>query len=306
MLALTAAVLRWVLNNALVLAAVRLDDPASRIRDLLGGRDGLYNDVAECCVGVLVALCAAVSPLMLIVALPCGTLLQRSSRHSQLIQASRTDPKTGLLSAATWQHEAAVQVARAIRARAPLAVAMIDIDHFKRVNDTYGHLAGDAVLAEVARVLSAGLRGYDLAGRFGGEEFTLLLPDADEAEALRIAERLRASLGEIPVRAGEAPRITVSIGVAAIVGGIADLTDLLAAADTALYRARTPAATPCSWPASRRPARNGRGDRAVTAMAGAPGPACTGCVPGEPPKPPDTRSLTRAASSPPTRTAPCR
>ncbi|HEY2442992.1 MAG TPA: GGDEF domain-containing protein [Streptosporangiaceae bacterium] len=244
LLAIAVGCLRWTLNSALVLAAVKLDDPSARIRDLLGGNDGLYNDIAEGSVGVLVALSAAVSPLMLIVALPCGTLLQRSARHSQLVQASRTDAKTGLLSAVTWQREAAVQVARSIRTRTPLSVAMVDIDHFKAVNDTYGHLAGDGVLQAVARILTAGMREYDLAGRFGGEEFTLLLPHADAAEAIRIAERLRVALAAIPIPApadpppGDPPHITVSIGVASIVEGVTDLTDLLAAADTALYRAK--------------------------------------------------------------------
>ncbi|HEY3734804.1 MAG TPA: GGDEF domain-containing protein [Streptosporangiaceae bacterium] len=244
LLAIAVGCLRWTLNSALVLTAVRLAEPSARIRDLLGGNDGLYNDIAEGCVGVLVALSAAVSPLMLIVALPCGTLLQRSARHSQLVQASRTDAKTGLLSAVTWQREAAVQVARSIRTRTPLSVAMVDIDHFKAVNDTYGHLAGDGVLQAVARILTAGMREYDLAGRFGGEEFTLLLPHADAAEAIRIAERLRVALAAIPILAAaeqppdDPPHITVSIGVASIVEGVTDLTDLLAAADTALYRAK--------------------------------------------------------------------
>jgi diguanylate cyclase (GGDEF)-like protein len=238
-----AAALRWVINNVLVLAAVRLDDPTTSVRDMLGGTDGIWNDIAEGCVGVVVAGAAIFSPAMLIVALPCGTLLQRSSRHSQLLQASRTDPKTGLLSAVTWQREADVQVARAVRTRTPLAVAMIDIDHFKRVNDTWGHLTGDGVLLDVAKTLTAAMRDYDLAGRFGGEEFTVLLPHADEAEALRIAERLRARLATVALpsdnpSSSDTPHITVSIGVAALSQGITDLTELLTAADSALYRAK--------------------------------------------------------------------
>lgn len=243
LLAAGCAALRWLVNTALVVTAVKLDDPAARVRDMLGGREGLYNDAAEACVGVLVALSATVTPLMLLVALPCGTLLQRSASHAQLLHASRTDAKTGLLSAMTWQREAAVEVARATRTRTPLSVAMVDIDHFKRVNDTYGHLAGDAVLAGVAAALTAGMRDYDLVGRFGGEEFSLLLPHADAAEALQIAERLRGILGQIQIPAGpspgdDPPHITVSIGLAALTEGVSDLTDLLAAADTALYRAK--------------------------------------------------------------------
>jgi diguanylate cyclase (GGDEF)-like protein len=214
-----------------------------RAGQVLGGQEGLYNDAAEGCVGVLVAAAVTVTPLLLAVALPCGMLLNRSARHAQLVHASRTDAKTGLLTASAWQREAAVQVTRARRTHTPIAVAMVDIDHFKAVNDTYGHLAGDAVLAAVAAALSGGMREYDLAGRFGGEEFTLLMPHADATEALRIAERLRAILACIPVPAStppgqDPPRITASLGVAVLGPGLTDLTDLLAAADTALYRAK--------------------------------------------------------------------
>ena len=180
---------------------------------------------------------------LLAVALPCGTLLHRSARHAQLVHASRTDPKTGLLSASAWQREASVHVTRAHRTRTPLALVMADIDHFKAVNDTYGHLAGDAVLAAVAAALAGGMRDYDLAGRFGGEEFTILLPHADTAEALAIAERMRHILAQIPLPATtppghSPPTITASLGVAVLGPGMTDLTDLIAAADTALYRAK--------------------------------------------------------------------
>jgi len=242
-LAVACAVLRFALNSALIGTVIKLGDPSVRWRAVLADPDGLYNDLAELCVGVLVALSVAVSPVMLIVALPCATLLQRSASHAQLLHASRTDPKTGLLTASTWQREADIQITRATRTHTPLAAAMIDIDHFKVVNDTYGHLAGDAVLAGVAAALTGGMREYDLAGRFGGEEFCLLLPHADAEEAVRIAERLRVILSHIRIPANAVPgenppTITVSIGVAVLTRGINDLTDLLAAADAALYRAK--------------------------------------------------------------------
>jgi diguanylate cyclase (GGDEF)-like protein len=241
-LAVGCGFIRFVINNALMVTAVKLDDPAARLREMLGGREGMYNDAAELCMGALVAFAAGVAPVILVVALPCGILLQRSASHAQLVLASRTDAKTGLLSAVAWQREAAIQVTRAVRTKIPVAVAMVDIDHFKRVNDTYGHLAGDAVLAGVAAALNGGLREYDLAGRFGGEEFSLLLPDTDVDEAVRVAERLRLILSRIAIPAqagdGEGSHITVSIGVAVLAPGLNDLTDLLAAADAALYRAK--------------------------------------------------------------------
>jgi diguanylate cyclase (GGDEF)-like protein len=238
-----AAILRWAINNILVLAAVRLDDPAARIRDMLGGAGGLAADVTEGSIGVVVALATAITPLVLLLALPLGTMLQRSSRHSQLVQASRTDSKTGLLTVVAWQAEAAVQFARALRTQEDLAVLMIDIDHFKQVNDTHGHLAGDEVLKKVAQRLQASRRPYDVVGRFGGEEFVLLFPGTSSAQARQLAERHHAQLGQVPVEvpglpAAEWPHITVSIGVATSTDGMRDVDDLLRAADAALYQAK--------------------------------------------------------------------
>jgi diguanylate cyclase (GGDEF)-like protein len=123
-------------------------------------------------------------------------------------------------------------------------VALIDIDYFKAVNDTHGHLVGDMVLRAVSDVLREQLRSYDVAGRFGGEEFVVLLPQTGEAYALSIAERLRAHVAamSIPVEdgagSGACVRLTVSIGVAALDATRCEVTDLLAAADAALYCAK--------------------------------------------------------------------
>jgi diguanylate cyclase (GGDEF)-like protein len=165
-----------------------------------------------------------------------------------LLNASRIDSKTGLLNAGTWEREAASEVARAVRTRTPLALMLVDLDHFKAVNDSYGHLAGDKALRAISRTFKIFLRDYDLAGRFGGEEFALLLPQTGAADAQRIAERMRAHIGQMPIAAGDDPaaeamQVTVSIGVAALGttwnrGTGSQLTDLLAAADTALYRAK--------------------------------------------------------------------
>ena len=132
--------------------------------------------------------------MLALAALPVVTLLQRSLRHAQLVTDSRADSKTGLLNAATWERESATEVARAVRTESPLAVALLDIDKFKAVNDTYGHLVGDQVLKEIASTLNSLLRDYDLAGRFGGEEFAMLLPQTRAVDAFRIAERVRANI----------------------------------------------------------------------------------------------------------------
>jgi diguanylate cyclase (GGDEF)-like protein len=243
-----AAVTLWTVNTSLVFPAIKGADPTVTWRQLYLARESVQNDVAELCVAVLVTLGVAVTPLTILFAFPFVTLLQRSFRHVQLVNASRVDTKTGLLNAGTWEREAATEVARAVRTHTSLAVALIDIDHFKTVNDSFGHLAGDRVLRTVARALAIPLREYDLVGRFGGEEFALLLPQAKALDAYRIAERIRTHIGSMPITVSddtdaEQVRLSISIGVAAL-GARWDsnsgtqLTELLAAADGALYQAK--------------------------------------------------------------------
>jgi diguanylate cyclase (GGDEF)-like protein len=243
LIATGCGLLRFAVNYVIVLTAIKGSEPSVRLKPMVFAREPLYNDLAELCVGVLVAFSAAHNPVLAFYALPLIILLQRSMRHAQLLDASRIDGKTGLLNAATWQREAALQVTRAARTRTPLAVAMLDIDYFKNVNDTYGHLAGDAVLATLASTLRALLREYDLTGRFGGEEFAILLPQTGEAEAAQIAERLRERVSRItfPVTGGpdaEPLRITVSLGIATLDRSRRSLDELIAAADHALYQAK--------------------------------------------------------------------
>jgi diguanylate cyclase (GGDEF)-like protein len=214
--------------------------PGTRLRSLVLGQEAVCNQVTELCLAVLTAFAAAHSALALVVALPLVIVLQRSLRHASLAAAARTDAKTGLLNAGAWQREAAVEVTRADRAQTPLAVAIADIDHFKAVNDTYGHLAGDAVLAAVSAAMRDLLRDCDLCGRFGGEEFALLLPRTTAAQALEITERIRQGISQLAIpRDGTAAiRVTISIGVAVPSQARRTLDDLLAAADHALYQAK--------------------------------------------------------------------
>jgi diguanylate cyclase (GGDEF)-like protein len=236
-------VLQWVINYSLVVTAVKGSDPTASVREMLFTREPLHNDATEQCVAVLVTLCVASTPLTLAFALPFVTLLQRSHRHAQLVNDSRLDSKTKLLNAGTWEREASAEVARANRTHTSLAVALIDVDNFKAINDTYGHLAGDKALRALSRTIKIFLREYDLVGRFGGEEFSLLLPQTGEEDARRVAERMRSHIAEMPFDVGdkadsETIRLTVSIGVAALGNTGSQLTELLATADAALYRAK--------------------------------------------------------------------
>lgn len=238
------AVLRWLVNSSLVVTAIKGAEPGSRLRELWWDRELLRNDLTELCVGLVVTFAVAADTALIVVAVPFVTLLQRAARHAQLVNQARIDPKTGLINAGTWQREAHIEITRAARTRTPLTVAIIDIDHFKAVNDTYGHLTGDQVLAATAASLRRHLREYDMIGRFGGEEFTVLLPHTTAAEAQEITERLRENIAAGTVLTGQdgtgqrPVSVTVSIGIAALDAACHDLTSLLAAADAALYRAK--------------------------------------------------------------------
>ncbi len=163
--------------------------------------------------------------------------------NERLRELSYCDGLTGIANRRAFEEAFAEEWGRASRHRYPVAVLMIDIDHFKRFNDDLGHQAGDRCLARVASVLRAfGGRVGDLVARYGGEEFVLLLQGTDAAGAARIADEIRGRVGEIRIRGtapGPARSVTVSVGVACAVPGPGDARDrLVRAADAALYRAK--------------------------------------------------------------------
>jgi diguanylate cyclase (GGDEF)-like protein len=204
----------------------------------------LESDFLKMDLGVLITLAVALSPAMVLVTIPLVFLVRRFLEHPVLVAQSRMDAKTGLLNVATWESEAETELSRSVRNRNPAAVALVDIDHFKVVNDTHGHLVGDRVLKAIAEALTSQSRDYDRAGRFGGEEFVLLLAQTNEHDACKIAERLRGYVASLTIPTDDRPdaptvKVTISIGVTAMVRGESyELTDLLAAADSAMYAAK--------------------------------------------------------------------
>jgi len=186
-------------HHTLLLSAIKLNDPAVRVRDLVMDREALQADLAESDLGIVITIVVGVSAVLAVVAVPMVLLVRRFMMHEQLLAQARIDTKTGLLNSSTWETEAAAEVARAIRTHSPLSVALIDIDHFKAVNDTHGHLVGDVVLRAVTDAIQEHLRSYDRAGRFGGEEFVVLLPQARQADAVNIAERLRKHIAAMVI-----------------------------------------------------------------------------------------------------------
>ena len=195
--------------------------------------------------GLVAAVLLADAPPVLVVMVVIGVLGNRLTEIRQLQVDVRTDSKTGLLNMRGWQDDAARELARADRTGGPIGVLMVDLDHFKLINDTWGHPAGDDMLVAVADVLRAETRPSDIVGRFGGEEFVVLLPDTDRAAATAAAERIRARIAGLNVistdkRGGPAviANRTTSIGVASRPENADALTDLLLAADAAVYLAK--------------------------------------------------------------------
>jgi diguanylate cyclase (GGDEF)-like protein len=186
--------------------------------------------------------------LVLLVLVPL-VVLHRADMARQLEQRAATDGKTGLLNAAAWHDKAERALRRAQRQGAAAGLLILDLDHFKSVNDTYGHLAGDEVLSAVAETLRAEVREGDVVGRFGGEEFTVLLRNLEPTSAGHrqmelIAERIRERIGQlaVAVHTPDGPLtiegISTSVGAVFDLGRTCTLQQVLGAADAALYAAK--------------------------------------------------------------------
>ena len=165
--------------------------------------------------------------------------LRTKSVRDGLARQAAHDPLTGLLNRRELDARAVGAVALARRHGRALSCLMLDIDHFKGINDEHGHAAGDVVLHETARRLTAACRVSDIVARYGGEEFVLLLPETPPEAAVVLADKLRWMLGEAPIETG-GTRISIraSVGVAAFAAGMETPAKLIAAADEALYLAK--------------------------------------------------------------------
>jgi diguanylate cyclase (GGDEF)-like protein len=235
-------------NILLVGLAIGLTRPGSTSRQRFGGLPDVLTESAAICLGVLGAAAFTLAPWLVLAGVPVATLLQRTLLFSQLQRATNTDVRTGLATATWWHELASREVERALRKREEVSVLLADLDNFRQINETWGHPAGDTVLAAVGRELGGNLRTYDVAGRFGGEEFAVLLPATGPAAACRVAERLRQCVSELQLAVpawddrgrGSVPagQVTVSIGIAALPAQATDLNGLLTRADMALYAAK--------------------------------------------------------------------
>ena len=231
-------------NTTMIAGAIYLAARPLPVRALYGTAEENALEVATLCLGGMTALAVVHTPWLAVLSIVPMVVLQRGALIKQLEVAATTDPKTGLLNAVAWRQIAQKELARAARDRHTAAVMIIDMDRFKAVNDTHGHLVGDAVLVAVADCLTAELRQYDSIGRFGGEEFVAILPEVDPATARAVSDRILMRVRELEVFSPDAPLVplggfSASIGVALYPHNGADVESLLHVADSALYAAKS-------------------------------------------------------------------
>ncbi|SFW92340.1 diguanylate cyclase (GGDEF) domain-containing protein [Amycolatopsis australiensis] len=238
--AITAAGATFFVVNALLVLPARRE--IGRTAEALFGTwsdNGL--EVATLCLGAFNAVAMATLPGLVVLVLPPLLLLHRTVLVKQLEVAAHRDEKTGLYNTSGWHAVAERTLAAAARQRSTFGLLMLDLDHFKQVNDTYGHLAGDAVLRAVAESIIGAVRGRgDAVGRFGGEEFVVLLPGIAHPDIGAVAERIRRAISALTVQAGQLSitGLSTSIGMAVYPQAGTTLQRLLDAADTALYHAK--------------------------------------------------------------------
>lgn len=237
---LGALIVYRVVDDVAVTVFICLASDPGSIRHVLFDRDELAVEIATMILGAFTAQTVIQMPWLTPAVLILIVVMYRGVLTRQLEVKATRDGKTGLLNATAWREVAQRHLWRAVREDQAAAVLVIDLDRFKALNDQHGHLVGDAALKAVADCLRHELRGYDAVGRYGGEEFVALLPNAGANAAMRVAERLREGVeacaagvaDHIPVR------LTASIGVSTYPTHGGELDDLIHAADTALYAAK--------------------------------------------------------------------
>ena len=202
---------------------------------------GLSTELVLAGLGVVVATFWYADPWLIPFAVAPVLLIHRSLSVPQLEAEARVDPKTGLFNARHFGAALNEEIVRSQRFERPLALIMADLDLLRDINNSYGHLAGDAVLKGIAEVFRTHLRHYDVPARFGGEEFSILLPETSADEAMEIAERIRREVADrtFDVETSSEPiHATISVGVAAYPRDGQDSNELIHQADLAVYRAK--------------------------------------------------------------------
>jgi diguanylate cyclase (GGDEF)-like protein len=234
--AATVAVTFVMVNHALLARMLRLARGHDVSESGLFTLDGLLQDGVVAAVGVGVAFTLLHSwALAVVLTLPL-VLIQRALALPTLREQALTDHKTGLLNSRGIDQPARAEFARAQRLGRPLSVLLCDVDNLREINNSVGHLEGDAALAVVAAAFRAELRAYDLCARFGGDEFLVVLPETDEEEAVTVALRIQAWLEQNPLPTSEGKlAVGISIGVGSLHEDEPEIGTMLARADAAMY-----------------------------------------------------------------------
>ena len=238
---LAAAASMVAVNHVLMAPMLHLARGHSIRESGLFSFQSLSTDLVLAMLGVATAAFSLANPWLIPFAVAPLLLIHRSLSVPQLQEEARVDPKTGLFNARHFAVALTEELTRAQRFERPLSLVMADLDLLRDINNTYGHLAGDAVLQGVAEVFRAQLRHYDVPARFGGEEFAILLPETPPEQAFEIADRIRRAVAQRPFdveTSSEPIRATISIGVAGFPRDGGDANELIHQADLAVYRAK--------------------------------------------------------------------
>ncbi|WP_375502911.1 GGDEF domain-containing protein [uncultured Jatrophihabitans sp.] len=221
-------------NLTVLLVGMYLALRPPTVRELLPARSEVSYESAKLLLAVVAAALLEHTPLLAPVVLLFAALLHRSTLVGELRAMASTDAKTGLLTYRAWSEQANGSLTRCQDAGRPAALVLLDLDHFKQLNDTYGHAEGDRALAAIGAILAEEVRAQDCVGRYGGEEFVIFLPGVGEERAVEIAHRLRDRIAGTTGGAA----VTGSFGVAALAPELGTLEQLIDDADTAMYRAK--------------------------------------------------------------------
>jgi diguanylate cyclase (GGDEF)-like protein len=236
-----AALLYTLCNHALIGLALVLARGVSLRESGILDLENLLTDLVLLCLGYTVAVLWTVNPWLIAPALTPLLLIYRALTIPLLKQEAQTDAKTSLLNARYFAKLCEAELERARRFDRPLALIVADLDLLRNINNTYGHLAGDVVLSGIGQSIRMSIRDYDIAARFGGEEFVIALPETSLREAYEVAERLRQTVEAASFAVATSPtpiRATMSLGVACFPGDATTQKSLIHAADVAVYQAK--------------------------------------------------------------------